>query len=73
MNVDVSSGNITITLPEGSAFDVQLDTSSGRIRSEFPVLGDLTADNDELKGTVNGGGIPVTVKTSSGDIKLLVR
>ena len=73
VNIDVSSGNITITLPEGSAFDVQLDTSSGRIRSEFPVLGDLTADNDELKGTVNGGGIPVTVKTSSGDIKLLVR
>ena len=73
VNIDVSSGNITITLPEGIAFDALLDTSSGRIRSEFPVLGDLTAGGDELKGTVNGGGVPVTVKSSSGDIKLLVR
>ena len=69
----VSSGDITFTLPEESAFDVRLETSSGRIRSEFPVLGDLTAGGDELKGTVNGGGVPVTVKSSSGDINLLVR
>jgi DUF4097 and DUF4098 domain-containing protein YvlB len=73
VNVDVSSGDITVTLPEGSAFDAELDTSSGRIRSEFPVLGDLTADGDELSGTVNGGGVPIKLKTSSGNIDLLVQ
>ena len=73
LNLDISSGDITIALPEGSAFDALLDTSSGRIRSEFPVLGDLTADDDELNGTINGGGVPVTLQTSSGDIKLLMR
>lgn len=73
LNLDISSGDITIALPEGSAFDALLDTSSGRIQSDFPVLGNLTAEEDKLKGTVNGGGVPVTLQTSSGDIKLLMR
>jgi len=73
LNLEISSGDITIALPEGSAFDALLDTSSGRIRSEFSVLGDLTADGDGLKGMINGGGVPVTLQTSSGNIQLLVR
>jgi len=73
LNLNISSGDITIALPENSAFDALFDTSSGCIRSEFPVLGNLTADGDELKGTINGGGVPVTLQTSSGNIQLLVR
>lgn len=73
VDVDVSSGDITVTLPKGSAFDANLDTSSGRIRSDFPVMGDLAANGDELNGTVNGGGNELALKTSSGNIKLLAR
>ena len=73
VELDVSSGDITLIIPEGSAFDASLDTSSGRIRSEFSILGDLSADGDEVRGTVNGGGLMLDARTSSGDIKLLAR
>lgn len=71
LNLDLSSGNATVVLPQGSAFDARLETSSGKVRSDFPVLGDLTTNDDEVRGTVNGGGTDVEVRTSSGDVTLI--
>jgi DUF4097 and DUF4098 domain-containing protein YvlB len=73
VKMDVSSGNITLVLPENAAFDVRLKTSSGRIRSDFPVLGDLSNQDEEMRGSVNGGGVLVDLKASSGNISLEVR
>jgi hypothetical protein len=50
---------------------MDLETSSGRIRSDFPVLGIIGDDDDAVTGTVNGGGVLLKAETSSGSIKLL--
>ena len=73
VSIDVSSGDIRLTLPADSRFDVELETSSGRIRSDFPVMGNLSSDNEGMKGSVNGGGSLMKAETSSGDIELQVR
>ena len=73
MDLDVSSGDITITAPAGSAFDVDIHTSSGRVRSDFPILGDLSSEGRGMQGSVNGGGVLLKAETSSGDVRLQAR
>jgi len=70
VDMDVSSGEISLSLPEGSAFDVSIETSSGRIRNDFPILSTFV-DRDRIEGTVNGGGPLLKLETSSGDITLI--
>lgn len=70
VDIDLSSGDINLTLPRNSAFDLQMDTSSGSKNSDFDILG-IISDDDTVKGTVNGGGVSVKLETSSGDIELM--
>jgi|GEM_PF-1910153 len=71
IDIDLSSGDINLIAPGNSSFDIYMDTSSGDKRSDFDILGKINNGDDEIEGTVNGGGISVVLKTSSGDIKLL--
>ena len=73
IGIDVSSGDVTLHLPRESAFDARLKASSGRIESEFPIIGDVSSDRDDVAGSVNGGGSMVEIETSSGDIRLEIR
>ncbi len=73
IDLDISSGSIDITLPAGSAFDVDLHTSSGRVRSDFAIMGDLSSEDRGMKGSVNGGGTLLKAETSSGSIRLIAR
>ena len=70
VDVDVSSGNVELTLPEKASFSLSMETSSGRILSDFPVLGIPDGKTNRLRGTVNGGGPEVRLETSSGSISL---
>ena len=54
-----TSGNVRIGLPPGRALEVEVDTVSGDIRSDFP-----TGDGD-------GSAARLRVKTVSGDIALV--
>ena len=66
-----SSGDVSINLPAGSAFDAELEASSGRIRSDFTILGDVSEiDEEHITGKANGGGYNLKVKASSGDITI---
>ncbi len=64
------SGNVELTLPAGSAFDLDANTFSGVIDSEFPiqVIGKISPK--ELRGTVNGGGARVKAKAFSGNVEI---
>ena len=69
--IESSSGEVDLKLPEDAAFSVSAKASSGKIRSDFAIMGDVS-DNDEneLSGDVNGGGTPIRIKASSGDISI---
>ncbi|MCB9136413.1 MAG: DUF4097 family beta strand repeat protein [Anaerolineales bacterium] len=65
-------GDITLTLPEDSAFDLNLETSFGDINSEFPVTLTGALNESSWQAEMNGGGHLITANTSNGNISLQI-
>jgi DUF4097 and DUF4098 domain-containing protein YvlB len=63
-------GAVRLTLPRDSAFSFDLQTSFGKISSEFEVSINGTPDEKHWRGSVNGGGAAVQAFTSNGNITL---
>jgi DUF4097 and DUF4098 domain-containing protein YvlB len=64
------SGNVVLYLPADSAFDLEAETFSGGIDSDFEIKVMGKVSTKELSGSVNGGGAVLKVSSFSGDIKL---
>lgn len=64
-------GNINLTIPQGKGVDLTLD--AGRIRTNQ--LDNFRGSQEEghMKGTLNGGGIPVTLDAGGGKINLTMK
>jgi lia operon protein LiaG len=71
VSIDNSSGDIIIALPSEANFELDADTSSGKIICDFPITVLGGQDRDQLKGTVGRGINIINVETSSGDISIL--
>jgi|GEM_PF-2162857 len=67
-SISTGSGEIRVTLPDDSAFELQAQTSSGDIdvADEWQVSG----DNNSRYGTIGEGGPKLTLHTSSGNIRI---
>ena len=65
-----SAGNVALTLPKGKGFDLDL---SGQIANTTFDNFNGKIDERQVKGKLNGGGVPVTVNAGSGRIKLDVK
>jgi len=68
--VHTGSGNVRLKLASSAAFDLDANTSSGSISVSQPVTVQGTIGRKELRGKVHGGGVPVEVKTGSGNIEI---
>lgn len=64
-------GDIRLTLPPESSFDIQLETELGEIRSELPVTLSGELDAKTWIGQLGQGGPRLVVVTQNGDIELL--
>ena len=64
------SGGIAMFLPADSAFDLEAQTFSGDIESDFEIKAVGKISEKEISGVVNGGGASVKISTFSGDIEL---
>ncbi len=66
-----SGGSINLELPKGKGFDLNL--SGNKIKVD--PLNNFSGSTDEnnINGTLNGGGIPITVKASSGKITVTLK
>jgi hypothetical protein len=71
--MNTHSGNIYMTIPSNSAFDFDGQTFSGKVDSEFDILVSGTISKKRIRGTVNGGGSELELKTFSGNIYLKKR
>ena len=69
-NIEVHSGTVEVVLPADSAFELNAETFSGDIETDFPVQVLGKVSNRELHGTVNGGGASLDLKTFSGNIRI---
>ena len=65
-----SNAGIVITLPSGAAFNVDADTSNGKVTSDFAVSANDVSDT-RLRGTVGGGsGTTIGLHASNGNIEI---
>lgn len=64
------SGDLKINLPANAAFELEVKTFSGSIESDFEISLSGKFSGKELRGTVNGGGADLEMKTFSGDVYL---
>src|SRR6516162_2900968 len=69
LQLRTSAGNIDLAVPENAALDIDARTSVGRVISELP-LATSESGHEHLRGTLNGGGKSVILKTSAGNITL---
>lgn len=70
LSVDTGSGDVELKLPSAWTGEVEFDTSSGDIHSDFKVTV-VEMDEDYLRGRIGEGGGSLSVDTGSGDIRLI--
>lgn len=68
--IDASTAEIKIGLDSGIGYTVDLNTSTGDIRTNLALEIKGPFDEDKLKGKINGGGYKINIDTSTGDIVL---
>jgi DUF4097 and DUF4098 domain-containing protein YvlB len=72
--IQSSDGSITLHVPQNFAADLDVHTSDGRVDCALPLTMDNyhTSERDahELRGKLNGGGTPLTIHTSDGNVKI---
>ena len=72
--IQSSDGSVTVRVPQNFAADLNVHTSDGHVDCSLP----LTMDHyqaggeqgHELRGKLNGGGTPLTIHTSDGNVKI---
>jgi DUF4097 and DUF4098 domain-containing protein YvlB len=70
VRLETSAGRIEINLPADAALNVDAETSMGRVTSDLPVTIQGKQERDRLRGTINGGGKLLVLRTSAGGISL---
>ncbi|MES2517164.1 MAG: hypothetical protein V4585_03585 [Bacteroidota bacterium] len=68
LNLSVSSGNMTVKMPMNKGINLDCTASKITVNSLNHFEGDT--EKTYIKGTINGGGIPVRLKVSSGNLAL---
>lgn len=68
--LNTHSGRIEMTLPADSGFDLEAETFSGGIETDFDIKISGRISKKSISGVVNKGGPLVKLSTFSGDIYL---
>jgi DUF4097 and DUF4098 domain-containing protein YvlB len=68
--LSTSGGDITVSMPENLAFNLEASTGGGNIRTDIPVSSSGEQRSGTLKGTINGGGKLLVLKTSAGRVTI---
>lgn len=63
-----SGGSIAVHLAPSMAVELNASTSGGRVSSEFDVDG--SAKKTRIRGSINGGGPELTLRTSGGSVSV---
>lgn len=69
MRFHTTNGRIKVALPASAAVDVYASTTNGQIESALPLTSQQTGRNS-LRGSLNGGGTSLTLRTTNGGISI---
>jgi hypothetical protein len=71
--IQSSDGSVTIRVPQNFAADLNVHTSDGHVDCALPLTMDhyqSGGEGHQLRGKLNGGGTPLSVHTSDGNVKI---
>jgi len=68
--VETGSGDVSIKAPPGLGAEVEIETSSGDIETDFP-LQVTRHSRDHLMGRIGDGNGRIAIETGSGEVRLL--
>lgn len=71
VKLSTSAGSISLRIPTGKGLDLTLDAN--HIQTDGLGSFNGTSERDHMRGTVNGGGIPIHLDANSGGISLSAR
>ncbi len=71
LSLETTNGRIAIALPRDVAADVDARTTNGAIRTDLPVT-TMHLGRNSLRGSLNGGGTPLRMRTTNGGIEIRV-
>jgi hypothetical protein len=66
-----SGGNINLVLPDNKGMNLNLHGNKISLTTVKAFTG--SKDDNDMNGTINGGGVPVNVKASSGRLSIAVK
>ena len=61
-------GNVRLRLPAGFAADLDAYSGDGSVKLDFPITASGSNHENSTRGKINGGGIPIELRTGDGDI-----
>jgi hypothetical protein len=70
IDLGTSGGGITLLLPQNTHAAIDAATSGGSVSSELPVSTIGTVSGNHLRGSIGGGGPPISLHTSGGSIRI---
>ncbi len=62
---------VRVALSDGGGYDLTSHTSFGKVSSELDVTASGTLGGDSLNGRIGGGGCPLQLTNSNGNIEIL--
>ncbi|HVN19485.1 MAG TPA: DUF4097 family beta strand repeat-containing protein [Dongiaceae bacterium] len=68
--LETGDGSVSLEVPNDLAADVDLHTSDGHIDLDMPITTEGKIRENEVRGKLNGGGSPLTIRTGDGSIHL---
>ena len=71
-SLETVNGSVTVSCSKDSSIRCALQTTNGRIQSEFPVTIEGKWGPKEAHGSINGGKESLAVETVNGDVRLFV-
>ena len=69
IQIECSSGSINLGLPDGTQFSLNAQINSGSIKTDF-ALDQSSASKKQLQGSTGNGELDISLKTTSGNIKI---
>jgi DUF4097 and DUF4098 domain-containing protein YvlB len=69
--IESSDGHVSVHVPSTLAADVDITTSDGHVDCSLPLTMDhYDSSGNHLHGHLNGGGTPLSVHTSDGNVRI---
>jgi DUF4097 and DUF4098 domain-containing protein YvlB len=70
MHFTTTNGSVTLLAPESLSADLEMSTTNGELRTDFPLTVRGGFKRNQVRGTIGQGGRSIVVRSTNGDVVL---